>query len=356
MTEKQFPCGQCGGKIVFQPGTATLTCPYCGHANAIPQSAQDIEELDLESVLAGLAAGEETIERQTVHCSECNGETTLPPNVTAAPCAYCGSDIVATAKSQKLIKPKALLPFRITREQARAAFRGWVAGLWFAPNRLKRFARMDTRLSGLYVPYWTYDANTTSWYTGQRGDYYYRTETYTDSNGSTRTRQVREVRWTPTSGVVWVRFDDLSVLASDSLPKAIANKLEPWDLENLEPYQDEYLSGFQAESYHIGLADGFEIAKGVMDGPIRASVRADMGGNEQRIHTLRTQYADLTFKHILLPIWLNSYRYGDRVFRFLVNARTGEVQGERPWSVWKIVAAALAVAAAIVAIIILANR
>jgi DNA-directed RNA polymerase subunit RPC12/RpoP len=355
MAEKQFPCGQCGAKIVFKPGTAMLACQHCGHANAIPQSEEDIEELDFAAILAELADGEETIEQQTVHCGECSGETTLPPNVTAAPCAYCGSDIVATAKSQKLIKPKSLLPFKVTRDEARKAFREWVSGLWFAPNKLKQFARVDSRLAGLYVPYWTYDANTTTWYSGQRGDAYYVSESYTDSEGKSQTRQVRRVSWSHASGVVWDSFDDLFVLASDTLPKNIANKLEPWDLENLEPYQDAFLSGFQAESYHVGLADGFEVAKNVMDGHIRASVCRDIGGDEQRIHTLRTQYANVTFKHILLPIWLNSYRYGDKVFRFLVNGRTSEVQGERPWSVWKIVFAVLAVIAVIAAIILLAN-
>ena len=359
--KKQFPCGQCGAKVEFVPGTAALECPYCGHSNPIPQSEEDIRELDFRGHLAGLAEQEETVEIQTVRCDTCAGETTLEPNVTAGACAFCGANIVATAKSSKAIKPRSILPFEIDRDVARTAFRDWVDGLWFAPNLLKQYARTDSRLTGVYTPYWTYDASTTSWYTGLRGDVYYVTETYvTMVNGkpTTQTRQVQKIRWTPASGVVWNSFDDILVLASTSLPEKYANKLTPWGLENLVPYQDAYLSGFRAESYHVSLDDGFEQAQGVMDGHIRTSVRRDIGGDQQQITSLRTQYDDVTFKHILLPVWMSAYRYKKKVFRFLINGRTGEVQGERPWSFWKIfvlVVAILAAIGAVIAIVALSN-
>ena len=91
-------------------------------------------------------------------------------------------------------------------------------------------------------------------------------------------------------------------------------------------------------------ADGFAMAADVMDPQIRQAIRHDIGGDHQRIHSVNTRHDDVTFKHILLPVWLSAYRYRDRVYRFLVNARTGEVQGERPWSWIKIAAAAVAAA------------
>jgi hypothetical protein len=141
---------------------------------------------------------------------------------------------------------------------------------------------------------------------------------------------------------VWNAFDDILILASRSLPKKYADRLEPWDLESLEPYGDAYLSGFRAESYRVTLREGFEEARTVMDSTIRSSVRRDIGGDHQRIHSIRTQYDDITFKHILLPVWISAYRFREKVYRFLVNARTGEVQGERPWSWVKIALAVLA--------------
>jgi hypothetical protein len=146
---------------------------------------------------------------------------------------------------------------------------------------------------------------------------------------------------------VWRNFDDVLVLASRSLPAHHTEALEPWDLKNLEPYKDEYLSGFRAESYRVGLEPGFDRAKEIMAGVIDGDVRRDIGGDEQRVHSIRTQYNDVTFKHILLPIWISAYRWKEKVYRFVVNGRTGEVQGERPWSVVKILLAVLAALALI---------
>jgi len=88
---------------------------------------------------------------------------------------------------------------------------------------------------------------------------------------------------------------------------------------------------------------------------IRRTVRRDIGGDEQRIMSMRTQWEDLKFKYILLPVWVASFRYRDKVYRFLVNARTGEVQGERPYSAWKITFLVLAILAVIATIVIVAK-
>jgi hypothetical protein len=158
-----------------------------------------------------------------------------------------------------------------------------------------------------------------------------------------RTRQVRRTRWTSVSGVVSDTFDDVLVMANGgSLPQKHLDALEPWDLGNLTPYKDEYLSGFVSQSYQVTLADGFDRARQIMDVTIRQTIAADIGGDHQRIGTASTQYHGVTFKHILLPVWLSAYRYADTTSHFFVNARTGEVRGERPYSVWKILFAVLA--------------
>ena len=349
MAQKSFPCGQCGAELDFQPGTAVLKCAHCGFENPVPEARGQVLEVDYRSALVDLERAGDTFERITVKCPACAAETTLAQDVAAAECPFCGSNIVATGEARTAIKPHSVLPFRITRDQAWSAFRSWISKLWFAPSGLKRFALSDSRFTGLYIPYWTYDCDTTSDYSGERGDDYWETQHYTaQENGKTvhKTRQVRKTRWRHVSGRVANSFDDVLVLASRSLPKTTVEKLEPWDIEDLVPYADEYLSGFRAESYQVGLKEGFSNAQQIMDGKIRSTVCADIGGDHQRIHSLETDYRNITFKHILLPVWMSAYRFKDKIFRFLVNARTGEVQGERPWSVWKIVLLVLAVLAA----------
>jgi hypothetical protein len=247
------------------------------------------------------------------------------------------------------------VPF-LRRQQAFESFRRWISGLWFAPSDLKRYAQSEGKLVGVYVPYWTYDSDTTSFYRGQRGDDYHQTETYTAyENGKavTRTRQVTRTRWTSVSGTVWNSFDDILVLASKSLPRKQADRLEPWDLSKLVPYAEAYLSGFRAESYQIKLDEGFEIAREIMDAGIRESVCRDIGGDHQRIESVKTGYGKITFKHLLLPVWLSAYRYTDKAYRILINARTGEVQGERPFSKWKIAAAFVAALMVVLILIVL---
>src|SRR5438045_6686713 len=115
----------------------------------------------------------------------------------------------------------------------------------------------------------------------------------------TNTRQVQRTLWWSVSGTVQNSFDDVLVLASRSLPAKLADNLEPWDLKSLSPYRDEYLSGFVAESYQLGLPEGFEQAKQIMAPEIEQTINGDIGGDHQRISSVETQYFDVTFKHAL---------------------------------------------------------
>lgn len=361
MTEgtRQFPCTQCGAKVVFAPGTDALKCPYCGTETEIPASTEGIEEHEFHAAAAEtLGEGAETEDVSSVQCTSCAALIEPPASHEAFPCPYCGSSIVAREKSQRLIKPQALLPFSIDRRAATELFRAWIDKLWFAPDALKKLASLDGRLQGLYAPYWTYDAFTRSQYTGQRGDDYrvQKTRTVTrDGKRVTETYTDVETRWRPASGTVQRDFDDMLVVGSNSLPRDLAEELEPWDLEALVAYADEYLSGFTAERYQIDVRAGWSRATERMDAVIRTDVRRDIGGDHQRIHHVSTHHSDITFKHILLPMWICSYRYREKIYRFLVNARTGEVQGQRPWSWVKITLAALA-AAIVVFVIYMITR
>ena len=352
---KEFPCNSCGARLEFSPGASALKCPYCGEENKIERQVEQVQELNFYEFFARASEQGESEEKQTITCTSCNAVSTVAPNISLRMCPFCGSRLTAQAKASRLIKPGAVLPFKVTRSTAAEEFRKWLASLWFAPGELKNFATTSGGIKGMYIPYWTYDSRVTTMYEGQRGEDYYETEYYDeeDQNGNTvtKSRQVTRTRWYPASGAVENSFDDILVLAGLSLPAEIIASLEPWDLKNLVPYSDEYLSGFQAEAYQLDLGAGFEQAKALMEGSVRRSVERDIGGNHQQITTVRSQYDDITFKHILLPMWISAYRYRDKTYRFIVNARTGQVQGERPWSIFKM---AMAVVAVLIALLLIA--
>ncbi len=341
---QRFPCAQCGAELHYAPGTESLRCQHCGYENRITPAAARVQEMDFHQVVAELAVRESRQESIVNHCDACGAEYSFDPAVHAGTCPFCGSAAVAGTTRHRHLQVNALLPFAIPAGQARDLFRRWLRSLWFAPGKLKRYGRDDSKLTGMYVPYWTYDAATVTAYEGMRGDFYQVPETYqTVENGQavTRTRMVTKIRWSPAAGTVARDFDDVLVLASQSLAGYLAEELEPWDLQNVQPYQEEYLSGFRSEMYQLDPAQGFDRAREIMARAITVAVARDIGGDQQRIGRLDTRYGNIRCKHILLPVWVSAFRFRDKTYRFLVNGRTGEVQGERPYSPWKIIAAVI---------------
>lgn len=347
----QLKCNQCGAAIVFAPGSHETVCEHCGHRNEICTADQVVTEQDFRAAMAALSSSAATIEQLSVECRSCGAQTQLEPNVRSQECPFCGTPIVAQAVCRRVIKPQALLPFRLDRDSASACFTKWMGKLWFAPKDLKRLAWVDGHLAGVYLPFWTFDALAVTSYRGERGDDYWDTvRVPVTVNGRTQwqTRRVRKTRWRSASGTVRNHFDDVLVPASCSLPHPRLFRLGAWDLTSLVPYADGYISGFRSESYTIDLEAGFAAARLRMEDTIRLTVRRDIGGDHQRIHTMRPMYDAVTFKHLLLPIWVAVYRYRGKPYRFLVNARDGTVVGDRPWSAWKI---ALAVGAGVIALL-----
>lgn len=341
-----FACTSCGADLKYKAGTQHLSCEYCGAENEIPLTDETIEELDFHAYLSDKSSNEATLSERFVKCESCGASSSLAPNISASNCPYCDTPlIVENAAEEHVIQPKSLLPFKLSANEAKTSFKSWVEKLWFAPNDLKKAVLNFDHFKGIYIPYWTFDTDTMSVYTGQRGEHYYVTETYrTTENGKsvTRTRQVRKTRWYTVSGRVNQFFDDILTVATKSLPQKYIYKLEPWDLENLVPFDKSYLSGFITEKYMVELDEGFEIAKSIADHEIRSLVCRDIGGDEQRILSLQTRYDDITFKHLLLPVFVSAYRFKGKLYQFLVNGRTGEVQGQRPFSALKIAMAVVA--------------
>lgn len=339
---RRYRCPGCGADLLFAPTDGALTCNFCQHKESIAESKEAIVECDYERYLKLLPEQLTELAADTleVDCKGCGAKVTFTPPVTASQCSFCGTALVAQAKSpDPIVAPAAVLPFRVEKAAATDAIKKWIASRWFAPDALKRFA-VPGGISGVYIPFWTYDSYTVSHYTGQRGQYYYETEYYTqtDSNGNQvqASRQVRRTAWYPVAGTVTRWFDDVLIAGTKSLPARALAELEPWDLPELKPYDPAFLAGYKAERYQVTLAEGFERAQGVMSGIIANDIRYQIGGDEQQIFSVQTQHSAITFKHILLPVYVGAYHLQNKLYQVVVNARTGEVQGERPYSWIKI--------------------
>mgnify|MGYP001172920150 CR=1 FL=1 len=322
-------CPACGGSLAYDATAASLRCGSC---RATVDVANDpdarVDEHDYEAWLARNPRHTvASVPAQSLACDGC-GATTETTDIASA-CRFCGGNLVATTLPEGLVVPEAVLPFGVDARTARENVTTWVRSRWFAPSALKKVGDTES-IRGTYVPHWTFDARTTSKYVGERGEH------YTEKQGDT---EVRRTRWHHASGTVRRDFDDLLVPATRALPRNRLDKLGPWKVTAAQPYHHQYLVGHRAARYDVNPQDGYVQAKEHMDIRIRHDVIRAIGGDEQRVHSIRTTYADVMFKLVLLPVWLATFMYAGKEWQVMVNANTGQVVGERPWSVPKILAA-----------------
>lgn len=343
-SEQRYACEKCGAAVLYKPGSTLLHCEYCGHDTPIKLTQGRVLELDLVHHLSLVHNRFEVDEDASVHCDSCGATFTVPALEDSKECPFCGSRHVVEGTRDSRIPPNGILPFAIESNFARGKVGEWLGSRFWAPNNLKALALKEGKLRGVYLPFWTFDSFTITDYTGLRGTYYYVTVNYTTTeNGRTvtRSRQERRIRWSPAAGRVEVPFDDVLVQATSVIPPQISERLQTWDLPNAVPPQSEYLVGYQSLRYDMNLEQGLAVGRERMQPGIDQAIRWDIGGDAQQILTKNTQYLNNTFKLLQLPVWVGGYRYRNKPYRFVVNGRTGEVQGEAPVSFWKVFFAVL---------------
>ncbi|QDU03935.1 DNA-directed RNA polymerase subunit P [Gimesia chilikensis] len=342
-----FPCEGCGSDLIFDIHTQKLKCQHCGFEKVIGiDPDKEIEEQDFYGMLAHLQElrdqqlDVEDEEEQEVRCESCGATLRFVGTLTSSECPYCASPIQLDKvhTSEKRVPVDAVLPFQVDEDRSRLNLKAWVKSLWFAPNDFVEKGA-EGQFHGVYLPYFTFDSLTSTYYSGQRGEYYY----VTVGTGKNRRRE-RRTRWYPASGNFQRFFDDVVILASWGLPRPLIRALEPFPMHLLVPFKHAYLAGFTARTYDVELEDGFVLGKQRMDDALYSEVCSRIGGDTQRVDTVQSQYDAITYKHLLLPLWLMSYKYKGKLYQVAVNAATGEVNGERPYSWIKITLACLAAA------------
>jgi ribosomal protein S27E len=356
---QRFKCDNCGAEQAFDATSGKLKCAHCGATRDVPTGTGTIVEYDFFSGLNAAPKGLAATGTRAAKCQECGANVVFPDGTTATRCTFCGSaKVLEQEENQNAIRPESLLPFAVDKKRANQAFGDWLAKLWFRPSDLKNMAKVQ-EVAGVYVPFWTYDAHVDSSWTAEAGYYYYETEEYTtQENGETvtRERQVQRVNWERAWGSRSDDFDDVLVCASKGLPRALADKMHTFDTHQLVPYSSGFLAGWRAEEYAIDLAAGFGVAQEKMNAEQQQRCARDVPGDTHRGLRVDNTYSAITFKHVLLPLWIAAYRYKNDVYRFLVNGQTGEVVGKAPWSWVKIMLLVVGIIAVIAALIIVFGR
>ncbi len=333
---KNFICKNCGGVLRYDALAHELKCDFCGSIENIEKSNEPIEEYDFKEGLAK-SSKNRVIDSREITCNKCGATFKLDSYELSSVCPYCKTPIITDFI--KDIQPKSLIPFEISEKDAQERFKKWIGSLWFAPNQLKDFVDGNKKLIGYYLPYWTFDSNTRTKYSGERGDIYFVTvQRRVEVNGREEIIEEQEprIRWTPVSGQVYHNFDDVTVGASKTIPHNLLDRLAPWNTKALVPFNEKYLSGFVSEEYTIDLNDGFRYAKEQMKRVIIGDIKRDIGGDQQQIEYMHTEYNDTTYKDTLFPIYSAEFKWQGKLYDYLINAQSGKVVGERPYSIAKI--------------------
>lgn len=341
-------CPSCSASIEFNPKTGKLTCPYCGYETEIAAPEKQEEKVAQEM---DFAKAEERgnfnwgVEKKTVICKSCAAETIYDALQVADSCPYCGSNQVMEASAKNTLAPNGVCAFELTDKQAGENFQSWIKGKWFTPRAAKESAKPDS-FKGVYLPYWTFDTKTSSRYSASYG----RHRTVTDKDGNTRT----ETDWYTTSGFYQEFIDDHLISATTRYDRNMMRKIEPFNLLNNKVYKPEYVAGFLSERYSIGLQDGWSQAKREISNHLNAQITSKIRWehNADVVSNLHfsTTHDDITYKYLMLPIWLSSFRYKEKVYRFMVNGQTGRVGGDAPISPLRVT---IAVILSIIAIAII---
>lgn len=332
LSSDTYQCPHCGAALKYKPGTLFLHCEYCGSDITIDAKVVEVvNELDFEQY-ARNAEKLNTQATKVISCRKCGAESTFDESLKSVECPYCTTPLIESdVHEERLIQPSYLLPFKVGDSDIQLHLSTWLSNRWFAPNKLKKQALYSNHRQGVYIPCWTYDAQTETDYTGQKGVVY----TVTLGSGKNRRTETR-TRWSYCSGHISLYFDDVMVPASRMIKTEVMNKISNWDTMNMVETNNKFLSGFITEKYNLSMVNGYEAAKRIMESDIQQSIRDDIGGDKQRISSSQTTFNNIRFKLILLPVYMSSYTYGNKLYHFFVNGRTGRVTGDRPYSAVKI--------------------
>lgn len=342
---RTYKCPNCGANLAYDVSAGGVACEYCGYTAPVRSvhvgRTADEFEFTLETVSQSERGWGET--RQVLHCDSCGAALSIPQGALTSTCPFCASNQVnVTTSLDDSIRPRFLIPFRVKPEQLQRLAGVWLGKGWFHPDELTSSAVMR-RFSGVYLPFWTFDTKVNAHWRAQVG--YERTERHynaREKRWETRTR----IDWRWEDGSIRLNIDDFLVPGSSPqhLSHRILKNIYPFQMSGLVAYEPDYLAGWQAQAYETTLTDAWESGKASIREQARQACYQDIPTRHVRSFSMTADFADETWRYILLPVYLAAYKYEDQTYQMMVNGQTGAVAGQKPvawWKVWLAIAGLL---------------
>jgi len=320
--KETFLCPKCGAHMEYDLQANALTCLYCGHAQQTPEKSAADNEQVIATVLPTESGHRWAASQHQLECGQCGAHSLWPPGQTATKCPYCGSNqLIESAETEDLVDPQALAVMQIEEQKATQKVLEWLEKGWTAPDDLKESARKSL-LRPAYYPFWTFDGTL---------DIHWSCEV----NEGTQDKP----RWVTRNGVEFEMFDDVLIPGLTSLKFKALNKLGPFNLKDVVVFKPDFLAGWPALTYDRPLAKATLLAREQIVKRVRPQLhyRVLPGTQKRGLDTGGVNWSDMTFKHVLLPVWIGNYVYKGEEFQIMVNGQTGKVTGDKPRDTFKLV-------------------
>lgn len=338
-------CASCGANMAFDPATQMLVCPHCGRKESFRVDL-GVEEIDIRNAFAadepGSMGGEISF-----RCDNCGAHVTLGKGEVASNCPFCGTSHIVEEEDQPGIKPNAVIPFMLDKEAVAGTCKKWARKKWLAPSSFKKSIK-PKNLHGVYAPCFTFDSNTQSVYDGRLGE----RRTRTVGSGKNR-RTETYIKWFRVSGTYEQFFDDVTICSGSKFTQKQFDRIMPFRRDNAGVYTPEYLSGFMAYRYDKDVKTGWSEAKTRIDREIRSAIIARYSADVVDYLNVSTGHHDVTYKYVLVPVYVGNYTFKKKLYNLYVNGSTGKVYGKSPLSPLRVGGLVLFIVALLVGIFFL---
>ncbi len=337
-----FKCPQCGATTAFSAAEGGLTCSHCGYHQESQKQVVGRRADEFEFTVETVRQAEQGwgLERKEMECQNCGARTSLPPESLTHTCSFCGSNkVIQRAAPQDVLRPRFLVPFIIESAQCLKVAREWLGSSWMTPASLRQVTTL-ANFAGIYLPFFTFDAQTTASWKAEVG--HTETERYYDGK---EWRERTKTVWRWESGHVQLSIDDLVVEGASHISAVLLGKIKDFNLNALVPYDPNFLAGLQAQAYDLTLEQAWETGRDLMREQTRQACLGQASTGQVRNFSMNLDFANESWRYILLPVYLSAYQFEGRVFQVMVNGQTGTIAGQRPvdWTkVWLVIAAILA--------------
>lgn len=354
--QEEFKCPSCASSMKHDSSSLNLNCSTCGYVeNACQQNSENVV-FDLTAAENDLALQDWGYPVRTVICSDCKGKFIITAAEGNLNCPFCASQHISVLDEAPGVRPDSIIPFKVDKDNAHERVSEWITKRYLAPFPFKSEYTSD-RLNGIYLPYWSFDAQVDAAYTGQVANSYTDTEIDTvtsDERTDTKKHKVKKMRWRFVTGAIDRTFKNVIFNDAGKPDAKTIERIEPFKLNELVSFSPKYLTGYAVLHYKNGLEAMWEHAQSYMGDTVRDEVHRTVKRGADVVGAVNTcvTYSKITFRQLLLPVWIVTYRYKNKSYHIYINGQTGMIFGDSPYSVLKIGIIALAAAAVIGALII----